>query len=85
MTTVAYVLGCLASRGAVTLQISPPGSVLHGNACPVVESILEPRITGEPSHDDAALAGALGDRSSATKSPHRKSPSRPILGPVTSP
>jgi len=39
--------------------------VLRGNACPVIESIVEPRITGEPSRDDAALAGALGDRSSA--------------------
>ena len=43
--------------------------VLYGNACPVVESILEPRIAGEPSRDDAALSGTLGDRSSATKSP----------------
>jgi hypothetical protein len=43
--------------------------VLHGNACPVIESVLEPRITGEPSRDDAALSGTLGDRSSATKSP----------------
>ena len=43
--------------------------VLHGNACPVVESVLEPRIAGEPSRDDAALAGTLGDRGSATKSP----------------
>ena len=43
--------------------------VLHGNACPVVESVLEPRITCEPSRDDAALSGTLGDRSSATKSP----------------
>jgi hypothetical protein len=32
--------------------------VLHGYACPVVQSVLEPRITGEPSRDDAALAGA---------------------------
>jgi hypothetical protein len=43
--------------------------VLHGNACGVVEGVLEPRITGEPLRDDAALAGALGNRSSATKSP----------------
>jgi hypothetical protein len=41
--------------------------VLHGNACPVVESILELGITGEPSGDDAALAGALADRSSVTR------------------
>jgi hypothetical protein len=40
---------------------------LHSNACRVVESVLEPRITGEPSRDDAALARALDDRSSATK------------------
>jgi hypothetical protein len=38
--------------------------VLHGNACPVVESVLEPRITGEPSRDDAALSATLGGRSS---------------------
>ena len=43
--------------------------VLHGNACPVIESVLEPRITGEPPRDDAALSGTLGDRSGATKSP----------------
>jgi hypothetical protein len=43
--------------------------VLRSNACPVVESVLEPRITGAPSRDDAALAGTLGDGSSATKSP----------------
>ena len=43
--------------------------VLRGNACPVVESVPKPRITGEPSRDDAALSGTLGDRSSATKSP----------------
>jgi hypothetical protein len=43
--------------------------VLRGNACPVVEGIPEPRITGEPSRDDAALAGPLGDRSCATKGP----------------
>ncbi len=43
--------------------------VLHGNACPVVESVPEPRITGEPSRDDAGLSGTLGDRSSATKRP----------------
>ena len=30
--------------------------VLHGNACPVVESVPEPRITGEPPRDDAGLS-----------------------------
>jgi hypothetical protein len=40
--------------------------VLRGDACPVVEGIPEPRITGEPSCDDPALAGPLGDRSCAT-------------------
>ena len=43
--------------------------MLHGDACPVVESVLEPRITGEPPRDDAALSGTLGPRSRATKSP----------------
>ena len=32
--------------------------VLRSNACPVVERILEPRITGEPSRDDAARRNA---------------------------
>src|SRR5262245_63897323 len=43
--------------------------MLRGNACPVIESVPKPRITGEPSGDDAALSGTLGDGSSATKSP----------------
>jgi len=43
--------------------------VLHGDARPVVKGILEPRITSESSRDDAALAGALGDRRGPTKSP----------------
>ena len=41
--------------------------VLHGDACPVVEGILEPRTTRGSSRDDTALAGAPGDRRSATK------------------
>jgi hypothetical protein len=41
--------------------------VLHGDARPVIEGILEPRITGKSSRDDAALAGALGDGCSATR------------------
>ena len=43
--------------------------VLHSDACPVVEGIPEPRITGESSRDETALAGAVGDRRSATKGP----------------
>jgi hypothetical protein len=38
--------------------------VLHGNASPVVDSVLEPWITREPSRDDAALSATLGGRSS---------------------
>jgi hypothetical protein len=47
----------------------PATVVLHGDAHPVIEGILEPRITGKSSRDDAALAGALGDGCSATKGP----------------
>jgi hypothetical protein len=41
--------------------------VLNGDARPVIEGVLEPGITGKSSGDDTALAGALGDRCSATK------------------
>jgi hypothetical protein len=59
-------VAALAQSGVLAAAAT---TVLHGNARPVVEGILEPRITGEPSRDDAALAGALGHRCSATKSP----------------
>jgi hypothetical protein len=43
--------------------------VLHGEPCPVVEGIPEPRITGESSRDDTAFAGTPGDGSGATQGP----------------
>jgi hypothetical protein len=43
--------------------------VLYGNARPVIEGILEPRITGKSSRDDAALAG--GERLVTGAAPQR--------------
>jgi hypothetical protein len=53
--------------------------VLHGDACPVVEDILAPRIAGESSCDDAALTGAPGDRGSATKRPQGVAESKDLF------
>ena len=36
--------------------------VLHGDARPVVEGIGEAVVAGLAAHDDATLAGTLGDR-----------------------
>jgi hypothetical protein len=43
------------------------------DACPVVEGILEPRITGDSSREDTALAGAPGERRSKKGSAWRDS------------
>jgi hypothetical protein len=52
---------------AVT-ALSPSGAlcaaaraVLRGDVSPVAEGILEPRIAGESSRDDAAFAGVPSD------------------------
>jgi hypothetical protein len=41
--------------------------MLRSDAGPMVERVLEPRITCEAPCDDAALARALADRRSATE------------------
>src|SRR6516164_7022551 len=39
--------------------------MLHGDTCPMIHSVGEPVMTGLPPHDNAALAGTLGDRRDA--------------------
>lgn len=38
------------------------GVMLHGDASPVVKGVCEAVVAGLASHDDATLAGSLGDR-----------------------